>query len=355
MAAASPPANGADDRGPALLDRLSPLRAGLGIGGVLLAALFITETLLGRWQYVLVQGEFDALARVSGGVLRDLRIAVVHCLVAAYLPAALLHARQSARRTVLRLQRTLDCTPEECQALADSMTPGAAGMLFVGLLGFALSLLPPYLVQPVPPAPWTPSSWHPEVYWHRLLGPPIGVTIAWLGYTVVTVSLRLSRVASRLKRIDLLDLSPLAPFTRQGLTHALLLIGLLSIWSLVMIETGFGGMMIFNLSATLALIALSLLAPLRGVHARIRDSKAGELTWLNAAIARQRESLKSGDRRADRGDLADLVAYRGLVEATPEWPFSASTYLRVALYTLIPAASWGLGVVGEEIVGRLLF
>jgi hypothetical protein len=38
-----------------------------------------------------------------------------------------------------------------------------------------------------------------------------------------------------------------------------------------------------------------------------------------------------------------------------EWPFTGSTYLRLFIYALIPLASWGLGVVAEEVVGRLLF
>ena len=38
-------------------------------------------------------------------MLRDTRIAIVHCLVIGYLPAALLYAMRSARRTVLVLQK----------------------------------------------------------------------------------------------------------------------------------------------------------------------------------------------------------------------------------------------------------
>ena len=53
--------------------------------------------------------------------------------------------------------------------------------------------------------------------------------------------------------------------------------------------------------------------------------------------------------------MADLVAYRTLVESTPEWPFTTSTYTRLFLYMLIPALSWGLGVFAEEIVSRVFF
>ena len=52
--------------------------------------------------------------------------------------------------------------------------------------------------------------------------------------------------------------------------------------------------------------------------------------------------------------MADLVAYRGLIEDVPEWPFT-STYTRFILYMLIPVAFWVLGVVAEEIVGHATF
>ena len=57
--------------------------------------MFVIEMVTGRWAGLLVGGEFDPLARVSEGMLRDIRIAVVHCLVIGYLPAALLYAMRS--------------------------------------------------------------------------------------------------------------------------------------------------------------------------------------------------------------------------------------------------------------------
>ena len=64
-----------------LLGQVSPLWLGFGISGFFLVVLLVTETMLGRWSEVLIGGEFDALADVSAGVLRDLRLAFVHCLV----------------------------------------------------------------------------------------------------------------------------------------------------------------------------------------------------------------------------------------------------------------------------------
>jgi len=338
-----------------VVERISPLWLGIGISGSLIAILFGTETALGRWDALLAGGEFDVLARVSSGVLRDVRLAIVHCLMIGYLPAAFLHVMRSGRRTVLVLQSELACTREECEMLAASIRLSSRGLVITGLIGLALSFAGPYMVPPVPPTPWSPSTWSPEVAWHRILGPATGLWTWWLGYAIVTVSVRMSRIAKKLSRIDLLDISPLAPFTQQGLTNALLLIGLLSIWSLTMLETGFEQMMIMNGSAGLVLIALALLSPVRGVHKKIRQSKDAELGWVNGEISKQRSVFQNLDPGRPSGELADLVAYRSLVESVPEWPFTTSTYTRIILYALIPVVSWSIGIVAEGIVGRALF
>ena len=337
------------------VERLSPLWLGFGISGSLIVILLVTEGLLGRWDLLLAEGEFDALARVSGGILRDVRLAIVHCLLIGYLPAAFLHVLRSGRRTVLVLRGALDCTREESETLAASVRLSARWLMITGLISLALSFAGPYMAPPVPPTPWSPSTWSPEVAWHRILGPAAGLWAWWLGYAIVTVSVRMSRIAKKLSRIDLLDLSPLAPFTQQGLTNTLLVIGLLSILSLMMLETGFEQTMILNGSAGLVLIALALLSPVRGVHRRICQSKEAALSWVNGEISKQLSAFENSNAGRASGEMADLVAYRSLVESVPEWPFTTSTYTRLILYALIPLVSWSVGIVAEGIVERALF
>ena len=338
-----------------IIERISPLWLGIGISGSLIVVLLVTETALGRWELLLVEGEFDALAHVSGGVLRDVRLAIVHCLLIGYLPAAFLHVLRSGRRTVLVLRGVLGCTREECEALAASVRLSTRWLVITGLIGIAFSFAGPYLVPPVPPTPWSPSTWGAEVAWHRIISPATGLWGAWLGYAIVSVSMRMSRIAKKLSRIDLLDLSPLAPFTQQGLTNAFLLIGLLSIWSLTMFETGFEQMMIINGSIWLVLIALAVLSPVRGVHRRIRQSKEAAISWVNGEISKQLNAFENSDTGRASGEMADLVAYRGLVQGVPEWPFTTSTYTRLVLYAFIPVVSWSIGFVAEGILGRALF
>ena len=341
--------------GRTFIDRISPISLGLGISLSLIALLVVSETVLGRWDALLAGEDFNPLAREPTGVLRDLRLAIVHCLLVGYLPAAFLHVMRNGRRTVTRLQGALDCTREECETLANSIRLSKRGMLVAALIGFVIALVPPYFVQPVPDAPWDPAGWDAEVVWHRVLGPLTGVGQAWLAYAITAVSLRMSRIAQRLNRIDLLDLTPLAPFAQQGLTNALLLVGVLSVWSLTMLETGFIMIMMVIGSSTLVLAVLVLVAPVRGVHKRVREAKQQELAWIGSQIADLKTALS--DARPDRksGDLADMAAYRTLIENVPEWPFSGSTYVRLFIYALIPLASWGVGIVAEEAVGRLIF
>jgi hypothetical protein len=338
-----------------MVERISPMWLGISISGVLLVVLLASETLLGRWDEILVGGELDPLAKVTSGALRDIRIAIVHCLEIGYLPAAFMYVLQSGRRTVLGLQGALDCTRKECEALAASLRLSRRGLVITGAIGFTFALLTPYLVPPVLPSPWNPSTWGPEVTWHRILNPMTSVWSWWLGYAVVIVSVRMSRIAKKLNHLNLLDLSPLAPFTQQGLTNVLLLIGSLSIWSLMMFETGFGQLLMIIGVATLISTAFALIMPVRGVHERIQQSKDAELYWVNSKISEQRDVLQNPNTSRPGSGMADLIAYKQLVEGVPEWPFTKSTYTRVVLYTLLPLVSWGIGIIAEEIVARALF
>ena len=338
-----------------IIDRISPFWLGIGISGSLLLLMFLIAMVTGRWHGLMTGGEFDPLARVPEGMLRDTRIAIVHCLSAGYLSAALLYVMRSSRHTVMVLQQVLDCTREECGKLAKTVRLSTRNLVIIGLVAFTLALLIPYVVPPVPVTPWNPMTWSPEVAWARILGPLTMVLAWWLAYAIVSVSMRMSRIAKSLAKIDLLNLSPLEPFTQQGLTNALVQIGSLSIWSLMMIETGFGHIMLVIGGATLAGTAYALLAPVHGLHQRIRQSKEEVLGWVNAELAAEQRGFHAPRTGQESGRMADLVAYRGMIESVPEWPFTLSTYTRGALYALLPIISWGIGLVAEEFLSRFFY
>jgi hypothetical protein len=52
--------------------------------------------------------------------------------------------------------------------------------------------------------------------------------------------------------------------------------------------------------------------------------------------------------------MADLLAYRSLIEAFPEWPFNAPLLTRLLLYLAIPLGSWIAGAMVERGLDRLL-
>ena len=120
-----------------------------------------------------------------------------------------------------------------------------------------------------------------------------------------------------------------------------------------MIETGFGQMMVIIGGVTLIGTAFAMLVPVHGVHKIICQSKEEALGWVNGQIAEQQVLFQDAQAGQPSGRMADLVTYRGMVQDVPEWPFTLSTYTRVALYVLLPVLAWGIGVVAEEVLGRV--
>ena len=337
------------------LSRVSPLKLGLGISGVLLVAFLAWETAFGRWPELLEVARAGALSRQPTGILRDFRIALIHILLVGYLPAAFLAVIQGGRRTVFELQGALDCTKEECKALASSVRLRPAGLIVAGLIGLLIGFTTPYITPPVPDQLWNPQTWSPEVVWHRVLGPISAVWVLWLVYAVVSVSSRMSRLAAGLSSVDLLELRPMQPFTRQGLTNALLVFGYVSIAGLMVVtEEGFGLVALILGPATLLVAGAAFLLALRGVHERIRQAKVDELTWVDEKILDQRASLRADGSGKAPGALADLAAYRDLVQGVPDWPIGSSSYGRFALYLLIPLLSWAAAALVERFVNALI-
>jgi hypothetical protein len=327
----------------------SPFRLGLVLATLLIAGFLVWETVFDRWPGILYSARTGLIGQPSGP-LRDFRIAILHCLLVGYLPAAFLAVVRGGRKTVRELQGALDCTPEECDALAVSLRLPVRGLVGAVLIGLVLALGTPYLASPVPDDLWNPVTWSAEVVWHRVLGPLVAVGSVALVYAILVVSGRMSRLAEDLKSIDLFDLRPLYPFTQLGLTNALLLMGLVAIAGLmVLTESGFGLLGLLVGTAILTAAGLAVAFPLRGVHRRITQAKAAELEWVEAKLGEQRTVLKTGADRTS-GDLSDLAAYRDLVRSVRDWPITTSSYVRFALYLLIPVASWAAAALVERVV-----
>ena len=159
-----------------------------------------------------------------------------------------------------------------------------------------------------------------------------------------------------MRRIDLFDLAPLAPFGRLGLRSALLWLILFSLFALNGVDAGFYWLLGVLGTLGLAAASLSLALPVRGVHRRVRAEKLEEMDRIHRALRGEPGALSASPiaKWSGTATLADLVAYRSLVESVREWPLDPSTLLRFVLFLGIPVASWFGGALMERLVEAAL-
>ena len=164
---------------------------------------------------------------------------------------------------------------------------------------------------------------------------------------------RIARLATRLSRVDLLDLQPLRPFTRQAVFNSLVIAGCVGIGVLAMAESGFWGVVLWYWTGSVVAIAIGLVLALLPVHRLIRDAKRTQLDWCRDALIRERTKLQEGG--AERSRIDEIVAYRDVVEGVSAWPADSATFVRFSLlYLLIPLGSWAGVAIVERFVDSLL-
>jgi hypothetical protein len=322
----------------------SPLRLSLTIGAVLLAAFLCVEVALGRVPRILSSEASHARG--------DFRVALVLIALVAYLPSAFAVAARGARRTVAELEPILRVSGARLAALREEAGRyDASALRRAGWVGVALLLALP-LAANLTIETWFPWLLPPEAIAHRMLLAPLGWFAGRFVYALLAESRRLSRIGRELVQVDLLDLTPLAPLVRHGLRQALLAAGILSIMALALVDAEIApnlfAVLAVGLAGNAALSLAALLLPVRGVRRAISAAKREELGRTNTELRRARQGA------ADASPLAGLVAWRGLVEAVPEWPFDAPTLGRFVLYLAIPLGSWLGGALVERAVDVLL-
>ncbi len=178
---------------------ISPALVGAAIAGVLVLAFGVSELALGR--HLLLRDVGDPIAKLS-----EARIAVVLCLLAAYLPTAYIYLLRGYGETLEQLRGQLDCCHAEVtefKARVGRYGPVALGL--AGLVGVGMLLWLTRAATPPQFDPWGWSALRQEVRWHRVLSPWLGwwAGIFFLAGTVE--SRRLARLATRVSRVDLSD------------------------------------------------------------------------------------------------------------------------------------------------------
>jgi len=327
---------------------VAPIWVGAGIAAALLGLFVLLSATLGGFSAFLAG---DA----SFWELRDARLGVLLGVLAAYVPTAERYARLGARRHFDALRPLLD--EPAAQSLAQRFeridhrrrrAAGWLGLLLLPIAGLAIDRDPGLYLRP--------GYWAPENSWSWLVGGLFCFGLGRFVDTTLGISHRFSDLAQGLARVDLFALERLAPFGRQGLLFALLWLLLPSIFALNAMDRAFA----FPI-AVLALICVgvalaALLLPVLGVHRRIQTAKGEERARVIAAIHGEPGAL-AGSAIAPRersASLADLIAWKTLVDSVSEWPFDASMRLRFLLYLAIPVGSWLGGALVERLLGAAL-
>jgi hypothetical protein len=259
------------------------------------------------------------------------------------------------RQTAAELESILK--PDDDALYGDSATSfggrlpvSTKSLVLAGLLGVLLTVFTPFLTAGT--AAWDPSTWFPEVWWHRLLGLFIGWWSGWFAQAIWVTSTQTSKLAARIQKLDLLDLSPLSPFVKQGLLTSLLAVGVATLLSLFLLEPGQWPVVVIAVGVALPLAIVGLLLPLRGANRRIREIKEAELEWTRERIRRASTFVHRLSAPESPGQLADLYAYMRFIDDVHEWPIEGSAFLQVALYLVIPVVSWFCSLLIGNVLGH---
>jgi len=200
-----------------------------------------------------------------------------------------------------------------------------------------------------------PVHWVGHVIWAWLLNPTL--------FAVLGVLTQLSRSGTKIfnemgrrVRVRLGDPAPLAPFARTGLRRALLWLLGSALAVLLLPGADSPEVVLSVIAVTVGLGLASMIGPSRGVHARIREVKEAELSWVRGEIEHAVAALRR-DEPADAmlaARVPALVAWEARVAEAREWPFDAGTRARFLLLLLVPLGSWLGGALVERVVDAWL-
>ena len=322
----------------------SPLWIGLGI-----AFVFVILT-IGLHEALIFFGyepiRFSSAEVTIGSLL-------INGLLLGYIPTANALLHRGVERDLRELRPVLRRSEDEWQELLSETTtvPSAALWLATGIglgVGAGMASLDPGIQENYSGI----SVLDPRFLWlllHTMVVMALGLR---LFVTEAHVSRAYARIGEELVEVDLLDLAPLAPFARKGQRSVVLWAVLSAIMSWFWF---LGSALRVNIVIALLVVIVvtgAFVQPVMGVRRRIRAAKRGELARIHGALRLERERLLEAGPETDepRPRMADLVAYRSLVQGVHEWPFDVSTLARFLLFGALGVGSW----LGGALVERLL-
>jgi len=333
--------------------RLSPAWIGLLLAAALLGGFLLVELAFGRFEALLAP---DAPPERG----EDFRVSLVMLVLAAYLPAAQMAGLRASRRALDELCPLLHCSAEKFAVLRGEMgSVHRLGYYCSAIAGLLIGTLALVAVEP-DWGDYVLQRNYLEAISHRILGPTLGLLTGILIHSRISDSRRLSRLGRERVEVDLLDPRSPAPFARLGLQNALIFIGGISIMLLFLADLGAApglvGVLVFLFLLMAVSATISMVLPAFGIRERIREAKREALDDCRERIRRTRDAWKesAGGATGEETGMADLLAYRSLIENVPEWPFNAPLLARLLLYLAIPLGSWVAGAMVERGLARLL-
>ncbi len=277
----------------------------------------------------------------------DLRIAITQILIMVYSGSAYAYVLMTARKSTRDLSSVAQ-DRDDWPAILDRagkhpwwilVLVGAANYLVIGV-----TVTNATTVDPV--NPWAWQTWNYDVFWHRITTVFFVWWMACFCYVTVVESIRLSRLSDKIRSLDILDMRPYQPLIRQGLTNALLVLGMVSVLSLLAVESRYYLALVSFWIVFTVLAWIGMMLPLRGIRRMIKAARNQELDWCRQQMVISRDALKSGENATQ--SIAEISAYRTLIEGTGNWPFDSPTLVRFTLYLMIPLGSWLGGAFVER-------
>lgn len=276
---------------------------------------------------------------------------LLHGLMIAYALTVTAYWFRGTVRDLQALRPALGCSETEFTAEVREVTYfERRPLVVVTLIGAAIGIGITFS-----PGSWIsgrPALGDPMMTWVILKTAFLFSLIAHAVYVSIALTARLSRTGERRARVDLLDVTPLMPFARNGLRGALLLLGWIVLASLSLLAPWSGDIAIGGLCVVVGLAVASLLGPVVGVHRRIHEAKQIELERIRVAIGKE-SSLRVGSRgewQPPDAHLSNLIVYKGLIESVNTWLFDLPALLKFSLIILVGVGSW----LGQAFVERLL-
>lgn len=326
--------------------RMPPLVVWLAVTLVALVLCIVWHNATGAWRGLDVGGE--PFWRTAW------RLEIVFAVILGYLVACGRWIVRSVRRDLDALAPVLALEPAELAAERDTIglfsRAALLGAVAGGVtVGVAINAVVNSLLPPGHPA-WD------DLYWRLLRDVTIWIFAIRLMLVVIGSARRVSRLSERAARIDLLDLRGLAPLARIGLRSALAFAVAASMIAALAGDALTLPVTLVTMAVVAVVGAFTVLLPVRGARRAIRAAKDAELLAIRAAIAHTRNATlnRATENGEDAGRLGGLLALEQRIVSVGEWPFGIGTFLRFALFIVLPLGSWIAAALVERMVSRVL-